>query len=1018
MWGSRGVALAVALTGLVFPLGHCGAQDAQVGQVVVSLPAQQGKWFAQGNVKFDNDAIHLASTDLKRASVLSKRAVANDAFTLAFEFRVSSQDTTGQHNGMHVGHRYPVQAKRWHAASYFWDIDLAHPRVLIRSRQDGTVRQQALLDHDLEMDRWYWISLRNAADSLSVELRESPGERGIGRSQIRHDEGPDVPQPIEFWADSELFGLKPKVKPPVIGVFAPYNQYHLTNEWSPYIKVGGAVRDVRLSQDARLLPAGGGQQHILNGGVLSIVSTSGNRLFLRDNGSGKTLLEFPGPRNWPWRLSRLEIDRKFLAFRQTWIGPDPGVVVRVSYVIQPGKPYIRVRTTASNTLPGARQADFAFRPAPPPEGPFNPRAFTFPWTAFDWKRYYDTGEFDFDVDLDQQPVHCVWGVDELSWGAGPGLNLFLPVVALRQEGQRSLVVTWDNRTNLTFRADNSGWSVTRRFYTAAQSGFADSGFDCQDGDGPVPHEIVIGLCDKTDWETLVNDYYLDAYPLYRMDRMSANIHLEPGLEGSQETFFTDSAWTEEKARSMAMEGATTVSLFFGHANLDRYAREFGLNRHGCEFALKFGIIPGLTDNIAVAPQPMKITDPKQCYTRFPDSWVYDEAGNGPFINWEGVTVNQSPRFSFGRFELEHHKDLIKAKGLGRDYIDLYYCWGTDYAHTYRQYGFYPTIVGINEWMREKSAWLRTRGIPYTLNAPHRHSSLVRFGEVVQGDIGDIESFPIFHKIQSGNRLLRTYGGPTEAVYASDNPRYAGKVGAARKAVEFALFAGMARQALPPADTSAEDRQAIVALANRNIALGFAVGQSRLVGGRPFRYYQYLGSNGDAFVAVRNPRAEDAVLPAPFSVRQNIRPEGRYAVFGWDVDSGATLVKRTTGADLLSVPPGVSLGAQQTKVLICLPDTGQATRPYLFWSAQTGLLVCSSSGLISGSVTSGNLAVSATLGRRTVTRLRFAANGAARVAVEGAQDYGVTHSAEDTEVAITHLKSPAVLIISDAKDSRG
>lgn len=1004
------------------------AQEAQVGQVVVNLPGEESEWFLEGKVEFVEGEIHLVSTDLKRATITSKFSLPDDEFTVQFDFRISSERTTGQHNGMHAAYRHPLKEKHWHAPSYFWDIDLSNPRLMVRSRVNGRIEVEPLLGDDLAMDTWYRAAVANAAGRHTVRVHDGTSGHLLAAKSFPHDGAPGVPQPVAFWADSELFGLRPKVKPPAVGVFAPYNQYKLANEWSQYIKVGGTLRNVSVSRAERPPIGLAGSSVLLDAGELALVRAAGESLALRAGGAGRNLLYLPGPQGWlaatvgggsstAWRVKQLTSDPERLEARQVWESDGGPTRITIAYILQRRKPYMRVRFAAENLQPGKRQIDFTFMPRPVPELAFSAKAYTFPWAGFNWKKYFTEGAFDFDIDLKAQPLQFRWGIAEFSWGDGPGLNVFLPIVALRGSGDESLVVTWDNRASLGFRADRAGWSVTKRFNLDSPAGSADHGFDIQDGDGEIPHELVIGHTRKTDWPELVNDFYLDAYPLYKMDNLDRRIHLAPGLIGSHETFFTVELWTEEKARRQAMEGARYIGLFFAHANLPRYAREFGLNKQGAEMARRYGLLAGMSDNIAVAPQPMEIADPGQNYARFADSWVYNEEGSGPFINWEGVTVNQSPRFSFGQYELGHHQKLIEENGLQFDYMDLYYCWGTDYGHAYKHYGFYPLIVGINEWLREKSAWLRERGVSYTLNAPHRHSSLVRFGEIVQGDIGDVEFFPVFHKIQSGSRLLRAYGAPTEAAYAEDNPRYQGKLGSIRKGVEFALFGGLARQSLPPDDFPAGDRPAALEILNKNIALGFAVGQSRLVDGKVFRSYNYRSDNGDLFTTVRNPEPSPAAVSASFSERQAPDPKMAYRIFEWDVDGGARLVAETVGGpELAGKPFSLNLGPQESRVLMALPRSDAMERFFLVCLPEAGLQTSFSTGLLGTARVrpgGGAFEVEAVAGRETLTRLRLPPERqeSARVDVTGVRSFDVIRGQGYLDLMITHGAKPAVVEVT-------
>lgn len=1031
-WFFRSAALTLAIC-LFSVSPPASAQEAQVGQVVVKLPASESGWFLEGKPVFSDGIIALNSTDIKRVAVISKSAVGNAPFSLTFDFLISSADTTGQHNGMHVAWRYPTKPNPWSEPDYYWDLDLANPRLVMNVRRDGRRHPVPLLHYDLAQDKWYRCSIEGSEKSVTVTVWDANGRMLLLPRKLKHDAGLAVAQPVSFWADSDLFGTRHIGRAPVQSVFAPYYQYRKTNEWSPYIKVGGRLRNISLSTKSTPVASAGRTKTLIANQYLALSAAEDGSVFLVDRRGAQKLVELPGrPARLAqvvgsaeapiWKAQSIRVHSAIGEVSQIWRSGKLPVQLTLTYRLRPGEPFVRVRTSARSLDNTARKIDILFSPLATSDFPYSARAFAFPWTTFDWKRYFESGSFDFDVDLENQPIQLRWGISELSWGDGPGINIFNPVIALLRPSsperlaRDSIVLTWDNRDSIGIRADNAGWSVARRLYLPA-TGQPDDGFDLQDGDGEIPHELVIGYCRDTGWEQLVFDYYLSAYPLYRMDSPNLSKLMLPGLQGSQENFFTQDPWTQEKARKQALEGARYITLFYGHANLPRYAKEFGFNRTGCEIARSYGMVVGMSDNIALAPQPMKITDPAQNYVRFTDSWVYNADGAGPFINWEGVMVNQSPRFSFGRYELRNHQDLITRYGLGLDYMDLYYCWGTDYGHSYQGYGFYPYIVGINEWMRQKSAWLRDRNVPYVLNAPHRQSSLVRFADVVQGDIGDIEFFPVFHKIQSGTRLLRTYGAPTEAAYDPSNSRFEGKAGAVRKALEFSLFNGLARQALPGEDVTGEERDHALALSNRNIALGFAVGRSRLVAGHPFRQYDYASDDGDLFVTVRSPGMTTSTVPISFSRRLPVDPHARYAVFVWDVDSGAHLYESpVTGLALSHLTVPVTLEAQQAKVVIALPLGKQVVRYYLGYDPASGVYTASSTGLVTRvSSLQGETDIEiAAIPDRVTTTVVSLPEGVSHnsVSVRGARSASVNAGPDGcAEVTITHSEQPAVIVVS-------
>ncbi|MBI3911276.1 MAG: hypothetical protein HY320_10125 [Armatimonadetes bacterium] len=994
------------------------AQDAQVGQVIVRMPAAKGTWVTENvpDESFKDNTIHLLAKDIKTAKITSKTKLPNEDFEVALEFQVSSTDTQGQHNGMWIGFRYPTKAEYWSEPRYYWRVDLSHARLIAYLMQGGREVPRALVDRNLEVDKWYRLKIENRPNSVRFSLFEESGA-AITSDTVPHDYGPNAPQPIVLWADAELTGVNAKARPPKQTVFAPYNQYKITNEWSPYISVGGLLRGITLTRPGKPGVEPRPASPMAHSKYLALTRTSAGALLVSDAGTGRKLFTVPGGDGWfaqevgkpagQWSLFREKVSSTGLAVRQEWRSRESGAVVSIEYQLLPERPSMRVRFAAANTKPGSRRLDFMLGIEPASEFGTAERALTFPWLSFDWQALYTSGKFPFALDLASQSVSGTWGTGELAWGDGPGAGTWLPVVGLLGKRGDAIVCTWDNRTTLNCQADTEGLRVLKRFWLGERADFVDSGFDSGDGDSQVPYEVTIGYCEQADWEKLIQDFYLEDYPLYRMDHRNLARPLEPGLSGGWEAFFTDKPWTEEIARQQGMEGANEAHLFFGHANHERLSKEFNLNETGASWARKYGMTPLLSDNIAVAPPAGKLFDASQHYTQFIDSWVYDAAGNGPFINWEGMLVNQSPRFSFGQSELRIHKDAVQRYQAGAAYMDLYWGAGSDYGHPYAQYPFTPYIVGFQEWIREYSSWLHQRGVYYILNAPQLQSSITRFGDVVQGDIGPIEYFPIFFKTVSGTRLCQCYGSAPE-VYSPDNARYQGRVGGIRKNVEFALFAGMAYRGRPSADVQGDERAAAVDLLNRNIGLGYAIGQSRLIAGEPMRSYQYLSLNGDMFIAVWNPEnlaAEVSVAPSP---RARLRPNELYLVLEWDADEGASVVgEPTTGEMLTGKAIKVKLAPQQTKVVAILPCAPVVARDFAAAFRDGGTVVRFSTARIAGARLAGGAAqvdLKAIEDRRTVTRIEHAKG--AHIEVSGAKEFNLQRVSDGvTDVFVTHGSGP-------------
>jgi len=211
---------------------------------------------------------------------------------------------------------------------------------------------------------------------------------------------------------------------------------------------------------------------------------------------------------------------------------------------------------------------------------------------------------------------------------------------------------------------------------------------------------------------------------------------------------------------------------------------------------------------------------------------------------------------------------------------------------------------------------------------------------------------------------------------------------------------------------AQVRDEILDLLNRNVTVGFAVGQSRLVAGDVFRSYQYANPQGDIFLTVYNPKGEPArVTLKPDLKHLPIVADRSYDLFEWDIDDGAGLLRgAVAGAEL---PEGISveLDPGEVKVVAVLPGADLLVRDYLAYCKEWPILARSTTGRFVGFERDGATAVlrvEAVPDRRTVTRIQVAPE--ANVTVEDAQESEVTRSASGVEVAIVHSDSPARIML--------
>ena len=116
MKGKLGKMLRAGLTcGLLLLAASVGkAQEAQVGQVIITLPAEQGAWWTEnvGTEDFSEGVIHLHAEDVKKAAITSKKEMYNNEWSVTFDFKLSlaepgkEGDTKGANKGLWLGYQY------------------------------------------------------------------------------------------------------------------------------------------------------------------------------------------------------------------------------------------------------------------------------------------------------------------------------------------------------------------------------------------------------------------------------------------------------------------------------------------------------------------------------------------------------------------------------------------------------------------------------------------------------------------------------------------------------------------------------------------------------------------------------------------------------------------------------------------------------------------------------------------------------------------------------------------------
>jgi len=319
---------------------------------------------------------------------------------------------------------------------------------------------------------------------------------------------------------------------------------------------------------------------------------------------------------------------------------------------------------------------------------------------------------------------------------------------------------------------------------------------------------------------------------------------------------------------------------------------------------------------------------------------------------------------------------------------------------------------------------------FTVNAPHPASSTMRFGDIITADAGDLTVFALWFKPQSGHRVNGNLGSFCWRPDSDQTQRFRGEAGTFRFNLELSLFNGAfprgnfydsLQRRWKTADESVRAEQ--MALWSRNMACAWQVAQAALVAGEPFRHYVYRHRDGAVFVAARNgtlqPERRTIALDLGWA---GLEAEGAYALFEWDVDTGAALrAERVLGRDLAQGLT-LDLDAEETKLLVIVPQAPVVQTPFLAYWPRRGAHTVFTTGEFAGASEDAvglHLDVTALPGRRTVTRLRLGGDPRPAVRVEQARESGVTWLENgQVEIAIRHDTAPAQVTLDFGEDAPG
>lgn len=470
-------------------------------------------------------------------------------------------------------------------------------------------------------------------------------------------------------------------------------------------------------------------------------------------------------------------------------------------------------------------------------------------------------------------------------------DLYLPIICgYNDYGGVSVFINPRNAWGFSWSTTRQ--VLTRRFYLAPEKGFEESGLDDGAGDGEIPYEFFVHLTDSPDWGDLYNHTYLPQFPFLTQP---ANV---PVPAGAMASFWN---WADADWESYFDDFTHRAGIRFIHGFSTFATKGFGVETRDMPPKLapivrEKGVSPFLWTNIRMAPNvdmDRRYSDPDYQWTNFKDALTLNQRGEF-YQSWSGYSVNHSPEFSFGKYQLERllrEVDEFDLDGIFMDYYDD--TVQIDWGKTYKHYPFYPLNVATIKFTRALTEELHARGKYFINNCPNPALVVHQFSDAYAADPPHQDA-ALWYRLQLPYKPYIHLPNPAHRTFNSRE-----RVEEINSAVWHQVVLSRAHYGAIPALWStrrgsnhgletATDPDKLLDLFSRNIAFWEFMADGHILGGGdPFVKLHHDLRNGVYGLSYRN--NTDAMMRVDFYVPERFELQGNYGVLEWSLTDGPRLL---------------------------------------------------------------------------------------------------------------------------------
>lgn len=700
--------------------------------------------------KIEDGSLYLRSEagGHRAAALQTEGSIPNAAYSFSVDFFPISEAMDGY--AFQFMHRDEADEQA------IWYVELtASGRAGIYSIQNGEwrpVRSQS----DCAFDIWYRLEIENREDHTRIRLTE----RETGRVLFDLDNVAHDPLP----------GGRIRIVPNAGGAKYKANLSMRIENFQLDVKDGGArlrpAAERSMSDQARpLLESDEG---------ISVWGESDGRLFfLRDGkawGTVKPEIQLDGHAAPVEVDGEVELDSQTGTFTARWVVEDGGVEIALTGELMDNGEGFRGHAKATN-LDGEEKwvrmvLPFEYSKE---HGPATDQI------AFQKRWIREMRPVDFPLPTLGVETRADYGTWIFGWGSRVGMvsddltgqlrsdeaattDMYIPMLCGYNE-KGGVAVFVNPRNAWGFAWSPQRQILTRRFYLPAEEGFSVSGFDDGAGDGEIPYEFFVHLTPEPDWGDLYNHLYLPQFPFLTQP---ATVEVPTGAKGNFWNW-DDDDWEEQLDAYVMPAGIRVLHGF------ETFTPE-GFGRQGRDIPPELmprlrekGISTYLWTNIRMVPHvgfDGRMRDPEYQYSNFPDALSRNQQGE-IYQSWSGYSVNHSPKFSFGHYQLKRLIEEVERYDLDGVFMDYYDdTVQVDWGRSYKHYPFYPLNVASIEFTRALTEKLHARGKYFITNAPNASLIVNQFSDAYASD-GDDQDSVFWYRLQLPHKPFINLGNPTK-----------------------------------------------------------------------------------------------------------------------------------------------------------------------------------------------------------------------------------------------------------------